>query len=336
MTIIEDYLGIQFGIDQLIILGIIYAAIRRKKSFFVDWLPFLVLWFTYDLMRGVVDDTRYIHVTQVYDWELKLFGWMFGGQIPNFWIQQYHTAFFDIFFAFFYTLHMPAPLIVSFLIYYKEKDRPMFKEFSGVFLLTSYLALITFYIFPVAPPWYVWNGGQGLRFTQPAPSSHVSQSAAGLIQVDKLLGHHFYSSFYETFNANPYAAFPSLHSAYSIITAYYAIRKYGKKAWWMIFYPMGVWCGAVYLNHHYIIDLVAGGVYVFVSLNIVKFVRKKMGKSRSITEVQAEPEDSNGRPAKDFKYPLPAELEPEKPTNGKEAIPQTPEQVYKDQSSDQS
>ena len=64
---------------------------------------------------------------------------------------------------------------------------------------------------------------------------------------------------------------PSLHAAYSSITAYYAIHKYGiKKAGWVIIYPLGVYVAAVYLNHHFIVDLILGVIYMAASIKIVR------------------------------------------------------------------
>lgn len=283
-----NLIGFDLAWEQFILLGIIViaAVLTRKKSFFMDWIPFLIFWFTYDLMRSVADDDQHINVKPIYDLELKLFGWMFDGSIPAFWTQKHQYLFFDIIFAIYYSMHMAAPIIVGSLIYYKSKDKYLFKEFSYAFLMTSYIALLTFYFYPVAAPWYVWNEGNGFNFGQPVVLTRTPGSAAGLITIDRLLGIDFFGRIYGRFNSNPYAALPSLHAGYSTLTAYYAIRKYGKnkKAWWILAYPVGVYIGAVYLNHHYIVDLILGVVYVFISIKSVRAFRNYTARRSAITD----------------------------------------------------
>ncbi|OLS28855.1 MAG: hypothetical protein HeimC2_04560 [Candidatus Heimdallarchaeota archaeon LC_2] len=274
----------QLTVFSFLVIGLIYAFLKRKEEtkgnrFVKDWAPFLVLWLLYDQMRGIADNQDWINVKPVYDVEKYIFGWMFGGQIPNEWAQQdfIQNKFLSFFYAFIYTVHPIAPLLLAVLIYYKSNDREMFKEYSQSFLLTVYLALATFVFYPVAPPWYVEKHG----FAQPEQLTGVGDSAAGLVDVDNYLGITAFTDFYRQFNANPYAALPSLHAAFSFFVAYYAIYYYrsriGRKIYWIIFYPFLVWTAAVYLNHHYIVDLLAGAAYSYVSIKLVRYYRKKRG-----------------------------------------------------------
>lgn len=304
----ENLIGFDLALDQFILLAIIIAGLTKKKSFFKDWVPFLIFWFTYDLMRSVADDNQQVNVRPIYDMELKLFGWMFDDKIPAFWAQNHQYLLFDILFAIYYSLHMAAPIIIASLIYYKSKDKHLFKEFSYAFLLTSYLALLTFYFYPVAPPWYIWNEGNGFNFGQPLVLTRTPGSAAGLIEVDRLLGINLFGRIYGRFNSNPYAALPSLHAAYSSITAYYAIKKYGKdkRVRWVLLYPFGVFFAAVYLNHHFIVDLILGVIYSFISIKSVRAFRnfrEKRDKIKSnIVELSSEHED-NGKQISEIQDP---------------------------------
>ena len=191
-----------------------------------------------------------------------------------------------------YAMHPFSPLVLGMVIYYKDKDRETFKEFSTAFLLTSYLALITFALYPVAPPWYVWNSGSGYPyFAQPQQKTGLARSAANLVDFDNYFRTNVFGDFYKTFNTNPYAAMPSLHSAYSFITAYYCVKKYGKKMWPIVFYPVTIWCAAVYLNHHYVCDLIGGVVYSYASIRIVRFLRSRNSKSIAEDETVGETDE---------------------------------------------
>ncbi|MHA2275172.1 MAG: phosphatase PAP2 family protein [Candidatus Kariarchaeaceae archaeon] len=305
MNPIEELVGFEFALDQFIVLGIIVAAITKQKSFFKDWVPFLILWFTYDLMRSIADDHKHINVVPIYDLEHDLFGWMFGGEIPAFWAQNYQHWILSAVAAFYYTMHMVTPIIVGSVIYYKSDDREKFKEFSYAFLMTSYMALITFALYPVAPPWYIWNEGAGYNFDQPTELVGIPGSAAGLIEVDRLIGMPVFSKFYGRFNTNPYAALPSLHAAYAFISAFYTIEKYGwKRTWWIVIYPIGVMASAVYLNHHFVVDLILGIIYVVVSIKTVRSIKRYRAKRRTnkiANDLDLDSDEDNGKPPKEIK-----------------------------------
>ncbi|MCH8907255.1 MAG: inositol phosphorylceramide synthase [Candidatus Heimdallarchaeota archaeon] len=285
----------QISVFIFLIAGLIYSYVKREGRFAWDWAPFLILWLTYDQMRGIADNQNHINVKPVYDLEYKIFAWMFGGQIPNEWaqssaIQNEPTT---LFFSFLYIVHPIAPLILAIYIYYGSKDKETFKEFSHAFLLTSYLALITFALYPVAPPWYVAENG----FTQPTMLTNVAESAAGLLKADTYLGITAFANFYRDFNANPYAAVPSLHAAFSYFVAYYAIRKYksiGPKIYLIIIYPLIVWIAAVYLNHHYIVDLIIGIGYSYFSIRTIRFIhrRRREAQAKKNTEKSESPKAS--------------------------------------------
>jgi membrane-associated phospholipid phosphatase len=61
-------------------------------------------------------------------------------------------------------------------------------------------------------------------------------------------------------NANVFAAVPSLHAAYMLVTTIYAAmsrqRRYVTGGF--AFICVGIWWTAVYTGHHYIIDVLLG------------------------------------------------------------------------------
>jgi membrane-associated phospholipid phosphatase len=61
-------------------------------------------------------------------------------------------------------------------------------------------------------------------------------------------------------NANVFAAIPSLHAAYMLVTVLYALKYKQSKLCVSIFAVIccGIWFTAVYSGHHYIIDVLLG------------------------------------------------------------------------------
>jgi hypothetical protein len=224
------------------------------------------------MLRGIAYQIGpYVHVKDLYDMEKALTGWFLNGNILPFWFQEYKQSHsgssivvtLDIIAALFYFNHFTMPLLLGWLLYWKQEDRTEYWRYVATLLGTSYAAFLTFVLYPAAPPWYVWNNGGELRFSPP-PRGDVEISAAGLLNFDQMTGFSFSQSVYQLFNANPYAAVPSLHAGYSLIIAIFFIRKYGKKGTISILYPFGMWFSAMWLNHHYLIDLLWGAAYVVV------------------------------------------------------------------------
>ncbi|WP_373843122.1 phosphatase PAP2 family protein, partial [Bacteroides heparinolyticus] len=61
-------------------------------------------------------------------------------------------------------------------------------------------------------------------------------------------------------NANVFAAVPSLHAAYMVVTLVYAIINRCRK-WLIALFSVimaGIWWTAVYSGHHYLIDVLLG------------------------------------------------------------------------------
>ncbi|RMD94240.1 MAG: hypothetical protein D6814_14755, partial [Calditrichaeota bacterium] len=162
----------------------------------------------------------------------------------------------------FYTAHFAVPLLVGWIFWHTTDDRPMFYKFVYTLTVLNFLALVTFMVFPAAPPWYVYNYG----FVQPVPNSSFWGTSAGtLIDVDRLLGVKFFTTLWDSFNANHFAAIPSLHGAYPIVVSLFVYQKFRKHGFWLALYPLATWFSAVYLNQHYVVDLLIGALYIIVA-----------------------------------------------------------------------
>lgn len=250
---------------------------ERSRRFLIDWAPLILYWFAYDMMRGYADNVRgVIHVTAPFHAEHILFSHFFGGEIPSFWFQDFQvwigdTVFrrlLDLIGANFYTLHFAIPLVVGWVFWHTTDDRKIFYRYFYTLTVLNVMALLTFMIYPAAPPWYVYNYG----FVQPAHTSFFGLSAGSLINVDKLFGTSFFSTVWDTFNPNHFAAIPSLHGAYPIVTAIFLYQKFHRFKIWLTVYCVAVWWSAVYLNQHYIIDLMIGAGYVVIAYAVMENV----------------------------------------------------------------
>ena len=138
-------------------------------------------------------------------------------------------------------------------------------RFTASFLLINIIGLIIYYIYPAAPPWYVEQ--HGFDFISGTPGS-----AARLLAFDDFFNIDIFKSMYEK-NGNVFAAIPSLHSAFPVLLLYYGLvkRMYFISLLFLIVL-LGIWFAAVYTNHHYIIDVLLGGLTAIVSILLLEKV----------------------------------------------------------------
>ncbi|CAF4949199.1 unnamed protein product, partial [Rotaria socialis] len=106
------------------------------------------------------------------------------------------------------------------------------------------------------PPWYVEL--YGFEFNLKAPGN-----AAGFIHFDQITGLKVFSSMYSK-NANVFAAIPSLHAAYPLITVL-------------------VWFSAVYSRHHYVLDVIAGGMCALTAFILYRLLSRIPTINRLLT-----------------------------------------------------
>jgi len=227
------------GPEFVVICFFIYAAYRKwTRRFIKDWVPFVALFLAYEAMYGIADNiSGIVHVKELISAEFQIFG-----TIPTLVLQQfYRTPVLDYLGAFFYSLHFMIPTVFGFILWKYSPEN--YRKFTFALLVCTYSALITFLLYPAAPPWF---GVKAERV---------------LFQIDHKLGLPVYATIFNFIQPNPFAAFPSLHATYPWLITLYAIKIKRIKALPILLIPVGVWFSAVYLGEHYIIDLLGGVAY---------------------------------------------------------------------------
>lgn len=231
--------GVFPGPEFIVLCFFIYAAYNKwSRRFVKDWVPFVTLFLSYEAINGLVGNmSRIVHVEEPISAELQVFG-----SIPTLLLQQfYRSVVLDYLGYIVYSLHFIAPTILAFVLWkYRRKD---YWNYIIAFAICTYSALITFLIYPVAPPWF------GVGATRI------------LFQVDNNLGVPVYRTIFDYIQPNPFAAFPSLHSAYPWLISLYALKIGKTKVLPVLLFPILVWFSAVYLGEHYVVDVIGGAVY---------------------------------------------------------------------------
>ncbi len=210
----------------------------------------LPLWFT----GVVVDNSRYlpllgtIHNSDIWRLEMSLF--RVGPITWPEWFNAHPVVALDFLCGLAYATYLLEFFVVG-LVFYLGGDRRRFSALAWAFFAANVLGLIVYVFFPVAPPWYVIEHGLG------PVDPHAAGSAAGCARFDALLGIHYFSSFYSR-NPNIFGAMPSLHVTYPVLVVWYGWSRGLKWRVPTVVFALWVSFSAVYLAHHYWIDVIAG------------------------------------------------------------------------------
>jgi len=247
--------AIGFRSDHFIFFLVILMMLlihRWTRTFTYLFVFFILFWIIYDSMRiypnYLLNDVR---ITELYEIEKSIFGIQYNNAIvtPNEFFNEHDIPVLDFLSGFFYLTWVPVPLGLGIYLFFKDKK--MLMRFSATYLLTNLVGFCIYYIYPAAPPWYFDKYGA-------AEIYNIQGSAAQLVEFDQLIGYPLFTNIY-TKNSNVFAAVPSLHAAYPVVTWFYAYKKGLKTASFLIFIDIiGIWFAAVYSFHHYVIDVLLG------------------------------------------------------------------------------
>lgn len=246
---------------------VVAAVGGRALRFLGLFLPVIITGISYDYFRLAVPLRGEIHVADIYQAELALFG--IDGQVPALWFEAHTHPAVDLVTGASYMVYMYVPIGLSVVLYFIDKERMLLVGLA--FFFTNLLGMVVYLAFPAAPPWYVADYGLG-----PADLSALP-NAAGTLRFDQLLGIDYFQTFYQR-SANVFGAVPSLHVAYPASTAL-ALVGMGKR-WWLsvAIFTAVVAFAAVYLQHHYILDLIAGaacaGAGFLVARRVITALRR--------------------------------------------------------------
>lgn len=264
--------GVTSGIrgDHLLLVAVVnslYYISSSTRRFLYGFSIFIVYWIIYDGMKLVPNNlVSQVDIKGIYLLEKRLFGIrdITGILTPNEYFHAHPSLFLDLFCSLFYLCWVPVPLGFALYLWMKQ-DKKWFLKFSFAFFVTNLIGFCMYYLHPAAPPWYVQEHGFLLD-----PS--VKTNAAGLLRFDNYFHFPLFATIY-TKGSNVFGAMPSLHSAYPVVGFYYAIRMKSTKATiFFAFVMTGIWFSAVYLMHHYLVDVIAGILCAILGIILLELI----------------------------------------------------------------
>jgi inositol phosphorylceramide synthase catalytic subunit len=247
-----------------IILGLTWAH-PKTRLLVISLLPFALFSIIFDYLRLIPQESAgTIQVFAPYFLEFLLFSFPLDNVwiLPNDFFRQYYHEAFDIYFGIIYFAHIFVPIGV--MVYLWAKSNPHRYRFGWAFFIANMLAFITYVAYPAAAPWYVELYGM-----TPGDFS-ITGSAAGLLRVDQLIGIPYFDKIYSS-GAWVFGALPSMHAGVPALTLLYTLKlKMKRTSTVLAIHLVSVWTAAVYLRHHYIIDLLLGALYCAITYWVIE------------------------------------------------------------------
>jgi membrane-associated phospholipid phosphatase len=255
---------------DLLIAGLAWAGpapLRFLRGGFPLWLTGMLLdnqWLWLGL-RGR------IHTGDLWELERMLFPCPDGTTWPAYFATRTHAVL-DFFCGFSYAAYLYQVFGLALLFFFRK--HPRFGVMCWAFFLVNAMGVVTYMLYPAAPPWYVMKYGPGPADLTAPPSP------AGTARFDALLGISYFAKFYAR-NPNVFGAMPSLHAAYPTLVVWQAWGL--GRAWRVgtIAFAVLVAFSAIYLQHHYILDVVAGVVAALVACWVVEYAVSRRESSAS-------------------------------------------------------
>lgn len=236
------------------LLLVCYFAHEKSRRFALVFFPFQLFAIVYDFLRLIPKEwVGPVHIQDLYTMEVTLFQWLgFGPHfLPTDFFHTHNHIIIDVITGIAYAVHVVVPL--GFGLYLWIRKSPLITVYTWGFFILNMMAFAGYVFYPAAPPWYVTDHG----FV--GPGWDVVGSAAGLLRVDALLGLPYFAETY-AHASWVFGAVPSMHAGFPIFASLFARRVLGKGRWFFYGFAVLVNFSAVYLEHHYVIDLIAGWI----------------------------------------------------------------------------
>lgn len=253
-----------------LIAGVLAYTSEKTKRFFLDVVPYLAVGFGYDLVRyarTVALTSQRVWGCGLRDFELSLFSVAPGVTFQDYFALHHHPVL-DVIFSVPYAIFVYVAIAYAAYLFFVDRQR--MRHYLWAFMIANFISFAMWLIIPAAPPWYLRAAGCSIDL-------NAQPSAAALLRVDALFGMDYFQRFYSR-AASVYGAMPSMHCAYPLL----GLLTAWKAASWRtrpihIVYTLVMFVAAVYLDHHWIVDALAGWLVAIVAVLLARRLLLRLG-----------------------------------------------------------
>ena len=217
----------------------------------------------YDLLRGHADGCIF---SAWYRPQLEVDAFLFGGTVPTVWLQDklWHGSsdlrWYDYASWTVYVSYFVATYALAGVLWFFARER--FRRYVGCVALLAAMGFATFALFPAAPPWLASRRGE-LEWT-----TRLIGPISGHVPFFNFSFEGLWARGSEY--ANPVAAVPSLHAAYTLLITLFLWRwapRWGRSL--LALYPLAMAFALVYTAEHYVFDILLGWTYTLIAVWVV-------------------------------------------------------------------
>jgi inositol phosphorylceramide synthase catalytic subunit len=254
-----------------VLVSVLAYSNAKTKRLFVGLLPVGLVALFYDGMRFVKNvglSESNVHVCDLRAAELRWFGVNAGGARVTLhdWLQAHAATGFDVFFAIPYGTFILV--VIAYCVFLYRRHFSVLQRFTWAFLVLNVAGFLTYHVYPAAPPWYFHQHGCAVDLATAA------SAGPNLLRVDALMGWNYFAGFYGR-SSDVFGAVPSLHVAYPLlmVTEGWRLHRALGRSLLVAFYAW-MCCAAVYLDHHWVIDIVLGSGYALATALAIRQLEK--------------------------------------------------------------
>jgi hypothetical protein len=231
---------------------------QRTKRLFIGLVPIAATGLLYDAMRFVKNvglSPAGVHVCDLRAAELRWFGVGSGAARVTWqdWFRAHEHLALDLLCAVPYGTFIY--IVMGYAVFLFLRDLRAQQRFAWGFFVLNIAAFVTYHVYPAAPPWYFHAHGCVVDLaTPPSPGTHLAR-------VDAILGFPYFAQFYSR-GSDIFGAVPSLHVAYPLLMMLVGWRYHHALGRSLLVSFYAFMCfSAVYLDHHWVIDVLLGSGY---------------------------------------------------------------------------
>ena len=246
--------GLYLSPDRYFLILLVPALVLGvAKGYVRDFLPLIVAILVYEQLRGLAHlaNPEPFYAPHLEFDEIVLFG-RNGSVVLQDWLWTGTVQWYDQLLGLLNRAHFIVPPTLLFVMWLD--NRALYYRAATALVGASLLGALIFLLYPAAPPWAASQIGLLPELTKIG----YAQAAAAPVSAQKSLIESLMLS-------NPYAAVPSLHTAYSTLVAVFALSWKRRFGYVMLLYPLAMYFCIVYFADHYISDILAGLVVALVA-----------------------------------------------------------------------
>jgi hypothetical protein len=272
--------------DRLVLLSWVLAALalqslgrgwRVLARLLVDWIPLVALLMLYDLSRGMADTLGMpVHVTE----PAAADRWLGDGVLPTVWLQAHWGAdWWAAVASLVYSSHFVVTPVVLAVLWLR--DRARWAGYARLVLALSAAGLVTYVLYPAAPPWLASRDGVIEHVDR------ISSSGWAVLGLPKA-GAVLHSG---QGQVNAVAAVPSLHTAFAVLTCL-VLLPLARRVWQrvaLVSYAVVMPVVLVWSGEHYVVDTLLGAVYAGAVWVLVPRLTRQVGRLVHRREPELQP-----------------------------------------------